>query len=223
MASRIDTSKVTKGFRRAARNESVAQLAVAVMQKPWSDGLAAEFARRQGGMWKPNAPKWRYRKLGVYGGSGLPLERTGALRRAMTNNAPSKLGSKGGVKLGVNWRNSIAYSHPITFTDHKGKKLPPKGQRGVLRLLRRGSATANIRAHAEKKGMTLRDALSASYGPSSTQRERALGGSLGTPARPFLYWEDAWNPEVEKDLDKAIGKIFEEQGFLVRVGLRDAR
>ena len=217
MASRIDTTRVQKAFRRAAKDPALAAIAVAVYQKPLRDGLQARLLHRS---WPPNSPEWLAAKRRK-GWGQQPWVRTGRTLQAITNNPPEKLGTRKGIKVGVNWRNAVAFLLPRTFTDAKGKRLPAKAQEMVFNTHRYGGAVSKIRsgwrAMLGRGGReSFRDYLFGTYGPKNRAQAAALSGHDGIPPRPLFAWAKEWSPDMTEDVEQAVQRILAKEGFLVR-------
>jgi hypothetical protein len=204
MGSRIDTSRAKRGFKKLEKNPVVAEIAVAAYQKPLRDGLVA---RLNSANWPPNSPEWEARKRSRQQGT-KPWVRTGKTLRSFTNNAPTKLGTKKGMKVGVNWHNSRAFAAPRAFADAKGGRLPAPLQDRVFTTLQRGSALSKLGENARKRGRSLADVLSEVFGPKRNAKV--------IPPRPLFAWSREWEPDMERDIDAAIKRAFAKEGFKVR-------
>jgi hypothetical protein len=204
MGSRIDASRAKRGFQKLEKNPVVAEIAVAAYQKPLRDGLVE---RLNSANWPPNSPEWEARKRGRKQGT-KPWVRTGATLEGITDNAPKKLGTKKGVKVGINWRNSRAFAAPRAFTDAKGERLPAQRQDIVFNALQRGSALSKLGENARKRGRSLADVLSEVFGPKRNAKV--------IPPRPLFAWSREWEPDMERDIDAAIKRAFAKEGFKVR-------
>lgn len=204
MASKIDTSRVVRGFKRLEKDPVLAEIAVAAYQKPLRDGLVG---RLNNANWPQNSREWAARKR-KKGWGGKPWVRTGKTLRAISNNAPSKLGAKRGMKVGVNWRSARAFAVPRVFTDGRGARLPGERQELVFNTLKRGSAMAKLKKNASKRGRSLKDVLSEALGPKKN--------AMTIPARPLFAWSRDWEPEMVRDIDEAVKRVFKREGFTVR-------
>lgn len=208
MASQIVTTRVRAAFKKVEKDPALAEIAVAVYQKALRDGLRK---RVESGNFAPNSPAWKKRKKGKG-----PWVRTGATLKAITNNAPTKLGTKKGVKVGVNFRSAMAFAQPRSFTDGKGKRLPVALQEKVFNALKYGSVVTKIRSAFEKKGGgSLEDYVSGVTGLKKSDRERVVAGKGKMPGRPLFAWDTNWDAQMEKDIDAAIGRVLGKAGFEV--------
>jgi hypothetical protein len=211
MASKINTGRAVRSFKKLERNPVIAELAVAVYQKPFRDGLVE---RLNNATWPPNSPEWAARKRSkkrsrkLKFSSDKPWVRTGKTLKSITNNPPEKLGPKKGITTGVNWRNSQAFAVPRTFTDAKGKRLPADRQDKIFKTLKRGSAMAKLNDNAKKRGRTLQEVLSEVFGPKRN--------AVAIPARPLFAWSKNWQPEMEQHIDAAVKRVMAKEGFTVR-------
>lgn len=215
MASKVKTGKVRKGFKKLEKDPAIAELAVAVYQKPLQSGLRH---RLEGVTWAPNSPEWLARKKGK-GWGQKPWVRTGKTLKALTNNAPMKLGTKKGIKVGVDWRKSWAFAVPRTFTEGDGKtRISAKRQDQVAMTLKRGGVIAKLKAAADKRGGRLMDYLELASGLVATDRRVRMveRGKTGIPPRPLFSWVREWYPDVERDIEKTAKRLMREAGFKVK-------
>jgi hypothetical protein len=208
MATRLETKKVRRSMKKAGRDESLEILTAAAYKYAMTKGLRR---RMEGATWPDNEEKYKRRK-----GGKEPWVNTGRTLKALTNNAPQGIGTWQGIKIAINWKRALAYMHPYTFTNRQGRKIPAKRARQVFNTLKYGSSTQKIARYAQKKGVSLSEALSGSYGPSRRQRSAASRGKLGVPPRPLFSWDRSWDARMTEDVEEAIQRILRGVGFLVK-------
>jgi phage gpG-like protein len=200
----VDTEKAVKALLKAAGRKELGLLAAAAFKKPFTDGVRKVLL---GSGFEENSPAWK-KKKGKKGWGGRPWVRTGKTLKAVGNNPPRKLGTKKGLKVGVNWKSNVAFAHPRTFTDSSGRKrLSAKDQEKVLMVLQRGSGAERVRKQAAKKGRSFDDVWSETTGVKKKD--------FFVPARPLLSWVKSWEPEIEKDVERAVKAILAGEGFEV--------
>lgn len=197
----VETRGVERGFKRAGADPQVKRLAAAVFRYPLTRGLAQYFGAAQS-HWPPNSPEWAQRK-----GTGKRVwENSGRTLRALSNNPPSpKLGTRRGLRTGVNPRSLSAFAYPTTFRDSKGKRLDQKRQAEVYQALRAGSGKGRLKAFAKKKARSFEDVL------------KEVGGlkkrAPDIPGRPWVFWQTSWIDDVVRDLEETATAIIIAEGF----------
>lgn len=186
MTAIIDTKNVTKGFIAAAKDPQIQALALAAFRHALDSGLKENHSKGQG-TWKEHSEEYQEEKRR----RGFSTEKwvmTGKTLRAISGNAPTKFGTKKGLKFGINKRNLIAFAQPRAFVNPRTKKkLKSKDQEKVLTVLTRGS-----------KAM------------------RTGGGGKRIAARPLVVWNDSWRKVMTRDVERAAARILKEGGFNAR-------
>lgn len=203
MASTITTTRSKRAFKKLEKDPVLADLAVAGFKYPVTKGLRLELEKRQG-TWAPNAPEYAERKR-QQGHGAQPWVRTGRTLKAITANVFKTLGTKKGLKLGMNWRNLRAFASPRTFTDSKGAKLPPEKQSLVFNTLRKGTARFKLGKTAIRLGATVDSVIEGIIGFG--------GGNRTVPGRPLFEWVVTWIPEVKREMEAAIAIAAKKAGF----------
>ncbi|MBI1291198.1 hypothetical protein GC173_08125 [bacterium] len=206
--TRVDTAKVEAALVRAGKDPAIAALAVAAFQYALTKGLREHFEAQQG-KWARNSEEylaWK-RKRG-YGQRAW--EMTGKTLKAITNNAPEKLGTKKGMKVGVNWKNLWAYASPRAFVGKDGKKLPAERQDMIYHTLRNGSGRARLAEYARKKNKTVGEVIASVFAPKKAAK--------AVPPRPFLSWTPEMKQRLVDDLEKAIVEVLNREGLDTKEG-----
>jgi hypothetical protein len=211
MASSIDTTKTRKAMDKLVEKQRAERIIVAGFKYAFQRGVLENFASLE-----PNAPStidWK-RKRGM---QLKPLVAKGNLLKAVSNNPPTKLGTKNKLKVGYNRRSAVGFATPTSFRDYSsGRFLPAKGTRSqevVRGVLVRGSATNRIASNARRAGRSLQGDLDNAIGPSRQARQRAVAGGKGVPARPFMVWRQGWYKQMVQDIDVAMKTNLKEVGL----------
>lgn len=180
-------AKAIKAFKESTEGKNFIGIAVAMFRAHLSGLIATRWAGSQS-TWAPLTDKyaaWKARK-----GQGTQMwKASGRTLKAITNNVPSAIGSKRGLRFGINFHTDRAFVMPQTI---RKKGYSMKQRNNLFMALNWG----------HRKARTVRRG-NATY-------------QLSFPARPILAWEASDAPMMEKHVAEEMTRQLEQAGLPAR-------
>lgn len=194
----IDRAKATKAFKESLEGKNYIAIATAIFRYVLTSGLRQEWSRLQS-EWAPLSSSHAAWKRAHGYGAGI-WEMTGGTLRAITNNAPTRIGTKRKLQFGMNFVRDLAFARPRAF-----KKRGSGGswrelsnsefQAKVFNVLRYGNRGHKLEGYAKRKGHKVGDYV----------KRRKGDGVL--PGRPLMVWPSAALGHIRRDVGEVVTKV----------------
>lgn len=185
-------AKALKAFKESTEGQRYLAVAAAMFRDQLTRAIRSRWSAGQSS-WKPLNNNWEKQKARK-GQSTRIWERTGKTLAAVTNNPPSKTGTKKGLTFGVNFYSDRAFIVPSTLTRDG---MSAKQRRNLFMVLNWGRAKKTI-TRSSKGGL-----------------ERIELKPL--PARVVLVWDREDLPRLEADVAEAMTKQLQKAGLPAKV------
>lgn len=190
MASKINTSRITYAFRKTDGFKTYVRIGAAAFRPRLTDGTEKIVNQAQSS-WAALHPAYAAAKQ-RQGQDPRKWVRTGRTLRAMTNNVPTREGTRKGLRFKIQ-SNRRAIIRPAVFGPLRGKRPNTEVQKKILAILTKGVRLGK--------------------GAKASAKNKRLAGKTGRPGRELLSWQKSEVPAVTTSVEKEMAAIMREAGL----------